>query len=168
MGNRKDTRVILGTLRYKSSPETTLSFPIPFVQTAKENVEFDRSINISLAQVFDDERQASSTFRPTGKFSILFSNSYTGTTKGYIPFENNLYYVNVKQYAKQECESNPDAVDWGGFPQYNEFDFIRNDYNVVGYTQSPNNHLNFISKSASTYNWNHFISYPYKNNYIKQ
>jgi hypothetical protein len=167
MGNRKDTRVILGTLRYKSSPETTLSFPIPFVQTAKENIEFDRNINISLAQVFDDERQASSTFRPTGKFSILFSNSYTGTTKGYIPFENNLYYVNVKQYAKQECESNPDAVDWGGFPQYNEFDFIRNDYNVVGYTQSPNNHLNFISKSASTYNWNHFISYPYKNNYIK-
>jgi len=167
MGNRIDTRVVLGTLRYKSAPETTLSFPIPFVQTAKENVEFDRNINISLAQVFDDERQASTTFRPTGKFSILFSNSYTGTTKGYIPFENNLYYVKVKEYAKKECESNPDNVDWGGFPQYNEFDFIRNDYNVVGYTLPPSNHLNFISKSASTYNWNHFISYPYNNNYSK-
>jgi hypothetical protein len=166
MGNRKDTRVILGTLRYKSAPETTLSFQIPFVQTAKENVEFDRNINISLAQVFDDERQASSVFRPTAKFSMLFKNSYTGTSK-YEPFENNLYYVNTANLAKLQCEQGATKVDWGGFPQYNEFDFIRNDYNIPGYTIPPNNHLTFVSKSASTYNWNHFISYPYNNNYSK-
>jgi hypothetical protein len=47
--------------------------------------------------------------------------------------------------------------------QYHEFDFIRSDYDVSGYTQPPLNHINFVSKSASTYNWNFFVSYPYKN-----
>ena len=167
MGNRKDNIVVLGSLRYKSASNTTLGYQIPFVQTAKENIEFDRNINISLAQVFDDERQKSSIFRPVAKFSILFKNSYTGTTN-YEPFENNLYYVNAAVYAKQQCDPTmAGAVAWGGFPQYNEFDFIRNDNNVVGYTQPPNNHLTFISKSASTYNWNYFFSYPFKNDYLK-
>jgi len=168
MGNRNDNIVVLGSLRYKSAPETTLGFQIPLIQTVKENVEFDRNINISLAQVFDDERQRSTIFRPVAKFSILFKNSYTGTTN-YTPLENNLYYVKAAEYAKKQCNpaTGPGAVAWGGFPQYNEFDFIRNDYNVVGYTQAPNNHLTFISKSASTYNWNHFMSYPFRNNYIK-
>ena len=168
MGNRKDNIVVLGSLRYKSAPQTTLGYQIPLVQTVKENIEFDRNINISLAQVFDDERQKSTIFRPVAKFSILFKNSYTGTTN-YVPFENNLCYVNAAEYAKQQCNpaTGPGAVSWGGFPQYNEFDFIRNDYNVVGYTQAPDNHLTFVSKSASTYNWNHFLSYPFKNNYIK-
>jgi hypothetical protein len=100
-------------------------------------------------------------------FSILFKNSYTGTTN-YTPFENNLYYVGAKESAFQQCLTDPTKVKWGGFPQYNEFDFIRSDYNVSGYTSPPNNHLNFITKSASSYNWNFFISYPYKNNYNKK
>ena len=168
MGNRKDNIVVLGSLRYKSASNTTLGYKIPFVQTVKENIEFDRSINISLAQVFDNERQKSTIFRPVAKFSILFKNSYTGTTN-YPPFEDNLCYVNSAEYAKQQCDpaTGPGAVSWGGFPQYNEFDFIRNDNNVVGYTQPPNNHLSFINKSASTYNWNHFFSYPFKNDYLK-
>jgi hypothetical protein len=168
MGNRIDNIVVLGSLRYKSAPETTLSYQIPFVQTVKENVEFDRSIDIGLAQVFDNERQKSTIFRPVAKFSILFKNSYTGTTN-YPPFENNLYYVNSSEYAKQQCDpaTGPGAVAWGGFPQYNEFDFIRNDYNISGYTIPPDNHITFVSKSASTYNWNHFFSYPFNNNYTK-
>lgn len=166
MGNRIDTRIVLGTLRYKSAPETTLGLQIPLVQTVKENIEFDRNINVNLAQVFDNERQASSTFRPTCKFSILFKNSYTGITD-YVPFENNLLYVGETTFAKLQCENGAKNVSWGGFPQYNEFDFIRNDYNVKGYTQPPNNHLTFVNKSASTYNWTHYLSYPFKNNYIK-
>ena len=166
MGNRKETRIVLGTLRYKSAPETTLGIQIPFVQTAKENVEFDRNINISLAQVFDDERQASTTFRPSAKFSMLFKNAYTGNTS-YEPFENNLYYVDTSKLAKLQCETSAGSVNWEGFPQYNEFDFIRNDYKVPGYTIPPNNHITFVSKSASTYNWNHFLSYPFSNLYTK-
>lgn len=166
MGNINDIRVVLGTLRYKSAPETSIGVKLPFEQTFKENVEFDRSIDIDLNRVFNDERQKSSIFRPTCKFSILFKNSYTGSTN-YPPFENNLYYVDEAESAKQQCKTSAENVSWKGFPQYNEFDFIRNDYNVSGYTQPPNNHITFVSKSASTYNWNFFLSYPYSNNYSK-
>jgi hypothetical protein len=54
-------------------------------------------------------------------------------------------------------------VYWDGYPQYFEFDFIRTDNNVVGYTVPPNNHINFVNKSASTYNWTHYMSYVFAN-----
>jgi len=165
MGNRIDTQIVLGSLRYKSAPNTDLGLKVPFEQTTKEIFEFDRSINVNLEQVFDDERQKSDIFRPTCKFSLIFKNSYTGTTN-YSPFENNLYYINTTEAAKAQCEKGQ-SVAWSGFPQYNEFDFIRNDYDVPGYTQPPNNHLTFISKSASTYNWGFYMSYAYDNLYTK-
>ena len=143
MGNRQDIRVILGSLRYKSAPNTTLLFNVPLIQTAKENVEFDRNINIELEQVFDDERQSSDIIRPTCKFSLLFQNAYSGFTN-YPPFENNLYYLNSASAAALQCLSGATTISWTGFPQYNEFAFIRTDYNVSGYTQPPNEHLNFI------------------------
>jgi hypothetical protein len=162
MGNNKDIRIVLSKLRYKSSPELSYGVNIPFVQTTNEIIEYDRTSNISLAQVFDDERQKSTIFRPVCKFSILFKNSYVGNTN-YPPFENNLVYINAAQAAKDQCLSGANSVKWSGYPQYNEFDFIRNDNNVVGYTIPPDNHLTFVNKSASTYNWNFFLSYPYKN-----
>jgi hypothetical protein len=157
-----DIRIVLGSLRYKTATNTDLSIPTPLVQNSKNIQEFDRSIDVNLAQVFDDERQKSTTFRPTCKFQLLYNNSYTGTTK-YTPLKNNLYYINEVQSLLDQCNTNANLVKWQGFIQYHEFDFIRSDYNVSGYTQPPNNHINFISKSASTYNWNFFMSYPYKN-----
>jgi hypothetical protein len=168
MSNRNDTRIVLGSLRYKTASNTDLGLKVPFIQTTKENVEFDRSLNINLGQLYDDERQTSTNFRPTCKFSILFKNAYTGFTN-YDPLENQLYYTDEYNNADQNCPPNSN-VRWGGFPQYNEFDFIRNDYNVSGYTV-PNStntvHVNFVSKSASTYNWNYFLSYAFENDYNK-
>jgi hypothetical protein len=168
MGNTKETRIVLGSLRYKSAPDTTIGLKVPLIQTFKENIEFDRSINIELQQVFNDERQKSTIFRPTGKFELLFSNSYTGSTN-YVPLENNLYYVNADLAAFTQCQIGT-TIAWSGLPQYNEFDFIRNDYNVSGYT-TPNSigafHRLFIPKSASSYNWNFFMSYAFENDYNK-
>ena len=72
MSNREDTRIVLGSLRYKTASNTDLGLKVPFIQTTKENVEFDRSLNINLGQLFDDERQTSTNFRPSCKFSVLF------------------------------------------------------------------------------------------------
>jgi len=166
MGNRLDTRIVLGSLRYKSAPNTDLSYQLPLSQSVKEIVAFERNSDIDLQQVYDDERQASTIFRPTGKFVLIFKNAYSGKTN-YTPFENNLYYLNAAQAAAQQCVTGANSVAWTGLPQYNEFDFIRNDYNVSGYTQPPNNHLQFISKSANCYNWNFFMSYAYDNDYNK-
>lgn len=168
MGNTKETRIVLGSLRYKSAPDTTIGLKVPLIQTFKENIEFDRTINIELQQVFNDERQKSTIFRPTGKFELLFMNSYTGSTN-YVPLENNLYYVNADIAASIQCQSGT-TIAWSGFPQYNEFDFIRTDYNVSGYTIPNSNgefHRLFIPKSASSYNWNFFMSYAFENDYNK-
>jgi hypothetical protein len=166
MGNNNQIRVVLGSLRYKSAPNTDFSFKVPLVQNTKQNVEFDTIVDVNLQQVYDDERQASTLFRPSTKFSVIFKNSYAGTTN-YEPFQNNMYYINAEEAAIASCPPNPN-VSWTGLPQYNEFDFIRTDYYVTGYTQPPNNHLLFVPNSASTYNWNFFVSYPFQNDPTKQ
>jgi hypothetical protein len=168
MGNTKEIRIVLGSLRYKSAPDTTIGLKVPLIQTFKENIEFDRSLNVNLQQVFEDERQKSTTFRPTGKFTLLFQNAYSGSTN-YVPLENNLYYLNAELAANLQCISGT-SIPWTGLPQYNEFDFIRTDYNVSGYTVPNVNgefHRLFIPKSASSYNWNFFMSYPFENDYNK-
>jgi hypothetical protein len=166
-----EIRIVLGSLRFKTSTNTDLSIPTPLVQNSKNLQEFDRSIDVNLAQVFDNERQKSTTFRPVCKFQVLFNNSYTGSTN-YEPLENNLYYINETEFTIKQCGVNPSAVSWQGFIQYDEFDFIRSDYSVSGYTlpipstipgAAPMVHVDFVARSASTYNWNHFVSYPYKN-----
>ena len=167
-----DDRVVLGSLRFKSAPNTDFLFKIPFIQSSKILTEYDRSISISLSQVFDDERQRCNFFRPTCKFQILFKNSYVGYSN-YEPFKNQLYYTNAIQASQLAC-LNPQNNLWYGYPQYSEFDFIRSDIFETGYTQNNNTltppliHNRIINKSASTYNWNHFLSYAYENDYNKR
>jgi hypothetical protein len=155
------TIFIKGSARYKSAPETNYSLNVPLTQTQEELVEFDRNVDISLEQVYSEERQKSTIFRPTTKFTLLFKNEYVGKTS-YVPFKNNLYYSNEIS----NTVSNSSALD--GYPQYFEFDFIRTDNNVPGYTQPLNNHINFLNKNAPTYNWTHYLSYAYENDFNKQ
>jgi len=168
------TKIIKGSLRYQSAPETNYSVNIPLTQTQEEIVEFDRNVDISLEQVYNDERQKSTIFRPVSKFTILFKNSISGSTN-YEPYKNNLYYTNALNNTLQSFPGGnippqpPNlAVGWQGFPQYFEFDFIREDNDVPGYSQPPNNQLNFVNKNASTYNWTHYVSYAYENDFNKQ
>jgi hypothetical protein len=104
-----DIRIILGSLRYKTATNTDLSIPTPLVQNSKQLNEFDRTIDVNLAQLFDDERQKSTIFRPTCKFQLLYENSYTGSTN-YVPLENNLYYINETQSLILQCDANPNDV----------------------------------------------------------
>jgi hypothetical protein len=170
MGNVNNVRIVLGSLRYKSASDTDLLLQVPLVGNLKLLTEYERSIDINLNQLFQDERNSSDIFKPSCKFSILFKNSLAGRTN-YVPFENNLYYLNAQEAAIDQCRTNATLVSWTGLPQYNEFDFIRNDYNLRGYTQPNGNqppHVQFIPKSANTYNWNFFLSYAYDSDYDKQ
>ena len=92
MSNTNETRIVLGSLRYKSAPNTSYVLKVPFEQTSLNYIEFDRNTNVDLAQLFDDERQSSTTFRLAAKITFLFKNSFTGETS-YTPFKNNLYYL---------------------------------------------------------------------------
>ena len=138
-------------LKYKGAPSVDEEISVTLEEQSQEITEFDRSATISLAQVYDDERQSCTIFRPTFKVTYLYDNAYTGSTT-YIPFQNNLYYT-TPEISKQSGK-------WNGFPQYYEFDFYRPN---VG-----DNHFQYKAKSAYTYNWMYYLTYPHQNNYDKQ
>jgi hypothetical protein len=142
--------IIPSSLEFKSAPFVDQEISLSLEQQSQEITEYDRSQSISLAQLYDDERQACTIFRPTFKVNYLYSNTYTGTTK-YTPFVNNLYYTDP-------IVSKSNNI-WKGFPQYYEFDFFRPDIS--------DQHIRYQSKSAYTYNWTYYISYAHKNNYDK-
>jgi len=165
----EDSKIVLGKKRFQNSFNVTESEKVTLSQTAKEFVEYDRAIDVSLPQIFDDERQQSTVFRPTTKYSFIFKNQYSGSTN-YQPYIDYLYYVNLDSIAIQTaCNQNTNNT-WYGYPQYTEFDLIRNDNDKIGYTTGGlgNEHQQFLNKSATTYNWTHYASYAYSNNPNKQ
>lgn len=166
MANRDTTKIVLGSKRFQGSIDTDLLINVTLDATGKEMEEFDRNVVVNLAQVFDDERQSSSIMRPSAEIDFLFHNAYSGTTSlgnlNYTPFTNNLFYVNA--------ENSFGSVNWSGYPQYFEFDMIRTDNNVSGYTTNSGTtspHVEFFNKSATTYNWTQYISYAFENDYNK-
>ena len=143
--------IVPSNLRYKSAPFVDQEISLNLEGKQQEITEYDRSQTLSLAQVYDDERQSCTIFRPTFKISYLYANTYTGTT-AYIPFRNNLYLV--------DNENSVVSGTWKGYPQFYEFDFFRPDV----YDQ----HFNYKAKSGMTYNWMYYITYDFENQYNKQ
>jgi hypothetical protein len=137
--------------RYKGAPSIDEEVSVTLQEQSQQLTEYERSQTINLAQVYDDERQICTVFRPTFKVTYLYDNVYDGVTN-YQPFEYNLYYT--------EPSRSKQSGIWKGFPQYYEFDFYRP--NVTDY------HFSYKAKSAYTYNWMYYITYPYKNDYDKQ
>lgn len=164
------TKIILGSKKNVISIDTDTNINISLEQQSKELFEFDRSVDIDLQDVYNDERQKSTIFRPSCKLSVIFENSYAGLTN-YTPFKNNMYYTNaIQNQINQITAATPSNVAWEGLPQAWEFDFIREDNNVSGYTTnlgSVTPHLYFVNKSATTYNWTYYMSYPFENDYNK-
>jgi hypothetical protein len=159
----ENNRIVLSRKKYKSAPNVSSMIDIPFNQNTKNITEYDRSENIDLNEVFNNERQNSNKFRPLTKVTFLFKNTYVGETN-YKPFYENLYYVNALESSRQFCSNGNANVYWSGYPLYNEFDLTRTDNDTDGYT-TPNTggQIDFISTSASSYNWNFFLTYPYEN-----
>ena len=143
--------IIPSSLTYAAAPSVDQEINITLEEQSQQMVEYDRSQSINLAQVFDDERQRGSVFRPTFKVTYLYNNTYTGTTE-YVPFRDTLYYVEpIQSYV---------STVWKGYPQYYEFDFYR--------PNITDQHINYEAKSAYTYNWTYYVSYAYNNNYSKE
>lgn len=171
------TSIIESTLRFQGSPKQDQQLNISLSQKQKELVEFDRTVDLELSEVFDEERQRSFNFRPVSKFMVIFENSYTGSTD-YVPYRDNLFYTNAvnnasSYYLQGNVPSVPplptnQTIPWDGFPQYPEFDLIRTDNDVLGYTLGAGRHLDFKSVSATTYNWSHYLSYAFDNDYNKK
>lgn len=138
-------------LRYKGAPSLDEELSFTLQEQSQQITEYDRTSTLNLAQIYDDERQSCTIFRPTFKVTYLYDNTYTGTTT-YLPFQYNLYYT--------DPASSKQSGIWRGFPQYYEFDFFRPN---VG-----DDHIQYKAKSAFTYNWMYYLTYPYENDGNKQ
>lgn len=162
---------VKGSLRYKQAPEKNIQFSVPLEGKLKELDEYNRNLSISLGEVYYNERQNSTLFLPSCKFQLLFFNAYSGFTQTpttpYAPFNNNLYYINAEAYKRIEVLDDSNIIPWAGVPQYNEFNFIRTDTNVDGYTSGTNRHILGQPEMASYYNWFFYLSYAAENNYTK-
>jgi len=171
-----NVQILKGSARYASAPDIDNRLSITIDNTQKELTEYERNLNINLVQRFDTERQSSTLFNFTCKFTLLFENVYSGLTQPitnpYTPINRNLYYINPEFYRILQTNSlDPNfEIAWAGLPQYHEFEFIRTDYNVLGYTVSDNGqppHVSFNTLDASYYNWFFYLSYPFENDYTK-
>ena len=140
--------IVKPDLQYKAAPNSDIGIQTELLQTQSEVVDYDRTVSLNLITVFDDERQKSTTFRPTIKISYLYENNLVGYTD-YNVFRNSLIYITP--------EISVVNGSWSGLPTYQEFEFIRTD---IDNAQIP-----FVTKSASSYNWNIVMSYPYDNDY---
>ena len=150
MENLNDNIVIKSNQIYKGAPEVDYQVPATLEQNTKLLIESDRIATLSLAELFDTERQASTTFRPTFKVDFLYKNNYVGTTN-YKPFLDSLFVVDGNLALEQKL--NGVTVTWSGLPQYYEYDLRRFDVD--------NTHIDFKPESASTYNWDYYITYPF-------
>jgi len=85
-------RIIPSSKAYKSAPYVDQNLTVPLEGNLRLITEYDRSTVVGLATVYDNERQASTSFRPTFKINYVYDNTYTGTTN-YLPFVNSIFYV---------------------------------------------------------------------------
>ena len=157
MENITDNIVLKNTAKYKGAPDVDYTVPATLQQNMELLVETDRTVLLGQGELFETERQNSTTFRPTFKIDFLYSNNITGTTN-YTFFKNSMFILNGVEAQAQKAAGVTET--WYGTPQFTEFDLIRYD--------NFNPHLDFKPESASTYNWDYYITYPYSadTNYI--
>lgn len=144
MGNENEIIYIPGSKRFKGNSDKDMFLQVPFKSTQKNYTQGDRTVLLNLAQRFDDERQASNRIRISGKLTNIINNSVSGKTT-YTPYLNDLYYLNPESSVVNNV--------WQGYPQYKEFTFVRE--------EGISGHTTYVPKSASTYNWNMYVSYPF-------
>lgn len=158
---QNDILIVVPKLEYKLSTDRLLSIPIQLDGKRKELIDSERTINVNATEQSNVERSQSQKYRIGGKITQIFNNTLQGVTN-YEDFKNYLYLTNpLSVIQKNDVLFNNDGVrvpdtfglKWGGYPQYNEFNFIRYD--------ADNPHLNYEPQSASTYNWMCYLSYVY-------
>jgi hypothetical protein len=149
MSNQNEIRIVLGSKKFAGNTDKDIWIQPKLFSEKRDMVENDRSIMINQLELFNKERQKSGIYRVSGKITNIFNNEITGKTS-YSPFKNYLYYTNAVQNALNNASA------WEGTPQFDEFTFLR--------SEGIPNHTPFAPKSASSYNWGIYVTYPFSSN----
>ena len=153
MSQPSEIRIVRGSDRYQGATDNDVFIQLGLNQDERELVEGDRTVLLNLDDRFYEERQKSNIIRVSGKITNIFNNSISGYTN-YTPYGNNLYYLNAVEAKTINAQQSPPQISaWRGYVQYDEFSFYR--------TTGIPGHIPYVSKSASTYNWNVYLSYAY-------
>lgn len=153
MSEPTDIRIVSKSYQYKGAADADVYLQLGLNGDQRDLVEGDRTVLLNLEERFYEERQKSNIIRVSGKVSNLFNNSISGYTN-YVPFGNNLYYLNAVEAKTINAQQAPPQINaWRGYVQYDEFSFYR--------TTGIPGHIPFVNKSASTYNWTMYLSYAY-------
>jgi len=131
----KNIKIIPAEQKFKGAPPLDQKLNIELEQQSLELIEGDISVPLNLGERFNDERQNISLYRVYGKLQPYIDNAYSGTafqTTSRLFF--NLYSVGPINY-----------LTWNGFPEFQEFDFIRTDVD---------------ESVGDETNWNLYISIP--------
>jgi len=144
-------RYLQGVDKFKTNPNQEINVDFVLESQNKELIEYDRTAIVNLDDRFNKERQESTKFRLSGKITNIFNNNILGFSN-YTPFTNNLFYDNP-------IESLTQTNQWTGFPSKDEFVFLRK--------KGIEGHKTLKPYNSDKYNWNIYVTYPYKNNYEK-
>ena len=159
--NNSDITIVVPNLQYKGSTDRLLSVPIMLNGDRKEFVDSDRARNVNAFEESEKERNESNKYRISGKITQIFSNKIFGSSS-YNGFKNYMGLFNPTQVLENNdilFDSNGNRVvdnfgiKWSGYPQYDEFSFIRYD--------RDNPHLTYQPQSATSYNWTTYLTYVY-------
>lgn len=146
MSKQEEVRIVLGSKKFAGNTNKDIWLQPDLIGERRDITETDRSIMVNQLEQFNKERQNSGTYRVSGKIVNVFNNEITGKTS-YNPFKNYLYYTNPVQNALNNASA------WEGTPQFDEFTFLR--------SGGIPNHITFAPKSASSYNWGIYLTYPF-------
>jgi hypothetical protein len=158
---QNDITIVVPNLQYKGSTDRLLSVPILFNGDRKEFIDSDRSRNVNAFSESEKERLESNKYRISGKLTQIFSNTIFGSSS-YDGFKNYMGLFNPVEVLENNdvlFDNNGNRIvdnfglKWSGYPQYDEFAFIRYD--------RDNPHLTYQPQSASSYNWTTYLSYVY-------
>jgi len=138
--------IVPSLYKNKVSDDTNSQISIELESSRKELIEFDKNINIDLQRLYESEKTNSYKIRPVFSVNYVYNNVYSGTTSS--KYKDELFYPLVSSLIIQ-----PQNTQKGLLPPY-EFDFFRPPTSTA---------FGYETISAYTYNWNYYLTYPYKN-----
>jgi len=133
-------KVIASDKKFKGAPPLDQHFNIELEQQYLEMVEGDRSVPLNLAERFNEERQNISEYRLYGKIQPFIDNAYSGITD---PSQSRLFY---NMYNIGSSLTGQPI----GFPEFEEFDFIR----------LFNSRTQIDESVGDETNWNIYVTVP--------
>lgn len=128
--------------QYKGAPLVDTTLNINLEDTNRALIEGDITVPLNLAERFNDERQNFSLYRLYGKLQPYIENAYSGRAD---QTQSNLIYNMYLTTNFFSANSTTTSVNFIGYPDFSEFDFVRNDVD-----ESVNDETN----------WNLYVTIP--------